>query len=37
VLDSTRPDLSFEVHGARLDMPAQSVFVFEPLLSGGAA
>ncbi len=37
VLDSTRPDLVAESHSARLDMPPQSVFVFEPLLSGGTA
>ena len=36
VLDSTRPDLQPEPHSARLDMPPQSVFVFEPLLTGGS-
>lgn len=37
VLDTTRPFLTQELHQARLEIPAQSVFVFEPLHSGGAA
>ena len=36
VLDSTRPDLAPEPYTTRLNMPPQSVFVFEPLLTGGS-
>jgi glycogen operon protein len=31
LLDSTRPDAKAEVHSAALDLPAQGVFVFEPV------
>ncbi|WP_299482307.1 glycogen debranching protein GlgX [Cypionkella sp.] len=36
ILDSTRPDLPPELHSKRLEMPPQSVFVFEPLRARGA-
>lgn len=34
ILDSTRPNLSFEAHSGRLEIAAQSVLVFEPLAFG---
>jgi hypothetical protein len=31
VLDTSRPELASEAVGARVNLPGQAVFVFEPL------